>query len=516
MSLATPIERDDVRPTARAGAWRRHLIVLAVAAAAILLLFVHDAIDIATLWWTSSTFEHCLLIGPIIAWLVHQRWPLLRQLTPRAWAPGLVLVGIGAFGWLLGDAAGVALARHFGLVVMLQGAVVACLGPAVARGLAFPLFYALFLVPAGEELVPPLQTLTAKFCMLLLHAANIPAHIDGVFITIPNGYFEVAEACSGVKFLVAMIALGALAANLCFRSRLRRALFMVACVAVPIVANGLRAWGTIYISHLTSVHFAAGFDHVVYGWVFFAFVIALVLAGAWPFFDRPANDPAFDPQAIEPVSPAPSVPGRLLLVAFGVVALGVAPIAWGATIAATGRSALPADFALPDLPGWRKIRAEGTHWLPHYAGADRLLIERYEDAAGHRVDLALAIYADQAEGREIVGFGQGAVDPASNWAWTDVQAPPPGGRAFRITAPGPVVREVATFYRVGDVTTGNDMRVKLETLKVRLLGGRQRAVAVLVSAEQPNRGTSARPAIDALLQALGPIDRLADAAAGTR
>ena len=77
-----------------------------------------------------------------------------------------------------------------------------------------------------------------------------------------------------------------------------------------------------------------------------------------------------------------------------------------------------------------------------------------------------------------------------------------------------MVREVATFYRVGETVTGSDMRVKLETLRVRLLGGRRRAVAVMVSAEQPGRDLSARGEIDAFLKALGPIDRLADSMAG--
>ncbi len=58
--------------------------------------------------------------------------------------------------------------------------------------------------------------------------------------------------------------------------------------------------------------------------------------------------------------------------------------------------------------------------------------------------------------------------------------------------------------------------MKLETMKARLLGGPQRAVAVLVSSEAPGEGASARPAIDAFLRDLGPLDRLADAAAETR
>ncbi len=76
------------------------------------------------------------------------------------------------------------------------------------------------------------------------------------------------------------------------------------------------------------------------------------------------------------------------------------------------------------------------------------------------------------------------------------------------------MREALTFYRVGNLLTGSAAAVKLETMKARLFGGPQRAVAVIVSAEQPADGGSIRPALDAFLRALGPVDRLADRAAG--
>ncbi len=120
----------------RASPWRTHLAALGAVCAAILALFHRDAAGMASIWWPSSTFNHCLLIPPIVAWLVWQRLPQLGRLTPAAWAPGLALVAGGALAWLLGEAGGIGFARHLGLVVMLQGAVVACLGKAVARGLA--------------------------------------------------------------------------------------------------------------------------------------------------------------------------------------------------------------------------------------------------------------------------------------------------------------------------------------------------------------------------------------------
>jgi exosortase A len=493
-------------PAVRAGAsaWRRHLVALAAAVAAILLLFRRDGADVAAIWWNSSTFNHCLLIVPIIAWLVWQRLPQLRQLTPAAWWPGLALTGAGAFGWLLGEASGIDFARHLGLLLMLQGAVVACLGKAVARGLAFPLGYALFLVPVGEEIVPVMQTATAEIAAILLALSNVPAHLEGIFITTPTGYFEVAEACAGVKFLIAMAAFGTLVANVCYRSWRRRLAFLAMAIAVPVLANGVRAWGTIYVAHLTSIDFAAGFDHVFYGFIFFAIVIALILAAGWRFFDRGADDPWFDPEALQP---APPKGAPLHLVAAAAIALALVPLAWSSLVTAAGVRDLPVGTAFPEIPGWQRVpRAGGIPWQPHFAGADRLAVAHYRDAQGRNVDLAIAVFARQSEGHELVGFGQGAAAPEGRWAWTADAPAPPGGRAERIASHG-LERQVVSFYRVGDIVTGSGVGVKLETMKVRLLGGPQRAVAVLASSES-------RPAIDAFLSALGPVAPLADRAAG--
>jgi len=492
--------------------WRAHFLALGFVAAAILLLFYHDAAAIGAIWWNSSTFNHCLLIPFILWWLVAQRKAELAQLVPAAWWPGLLLVGAGAFGWMLGEAGGIAFARHLGLAFMLQGAVIAILGKAVAGGLAFPLFYALFLVPAGEELVPLMQTVTAQIASLLLSISGVTAHMEGIFITTPTGYFEVAEACAGVKFLIAMAAFGALVANVCFRSWKRRLAFVAVSLAVPILANGIRAWLTIYVAHRTgSVDLAAGFDHVVYGGIFFAVVIAIILAIGWRFFDRGVNDPWFDPKALQPEAPRAT---RLNPVVGAILGLILAPVAWLSLVSASGAHPAPAEIAVPQVPGWQVVaQGQGRPWQPHYAGADRIRLVHYRDAQGRTIDLAIIVFASQSEGRELVGFGQGAVQPEGAWAWTANAAPPPNGRAERIASNG-VAREVLSFYRVGEMLTGSGVQVKLATLKTRLLGGPQRAVAILVSAEDSAAGISARPALDDFVRALGPLERLADRAAG--
>lgn len=279
--------------------WRAPLGQLVLAWAALMALTWRDWSEMAHQWWDASTYNHILLVPLILAWLVRQRWPELARLLPQAWWPGLTLLAGGALIWLTGTALSINTISQLGAVVLLQATVVALLGPRVAAGLLFPLAYMLFLVPFGDELVPALQAITADMAVALTQASGVPATIDGVFIDTPAGLFEVAEACSGVKFLVAMVALGTLVAHLCFASWKRRALFMAAAVIVPVLANGVRAWGTIYIAQSQGIEFAAGFDHIVYGWIFFAVVMIAVLGASWRFFDRSPDDSLIDAAALD-------------------------------------------------------------------------------------------------------------------------------------------------------------------------------------------------------------------------
>jgi exosortase A len=510
MTIAMPSGAFDTRDRLFDASWQRHAAMLIGVWAVLLLLFRSDVGDLATIYWTNTTFGHCLFIAPVVAWLVWQRRRELSQVPPVAWWPGLAVIGGGALAWLIGDAAGVALFRHLGLVVMLQGAVVALLGPNVTRALLFPLAYMFFLVPFGEALEGPLQQLTVKILVPLLELSGVPAHVDGVLITTPNGWFEVAEACSGAKFVIAMIAYGALVANVCYVSWRKRFAFMAVALIVPMIANGLRAFGTVYAAYLTSVEQATGYDHIVYGWVFFGLVMAGVMAIGWKWFDRDPDAPWFDASKLQGRWPGTAqTPAVVGLTGLFIVSLS---LAWAGAIAARADT-LPARVALPQVAGWTRVPlSTRAAWTPNFPGADHFLMGRYSDGMGAEVDLVLAVYGSQREGKELVGFGQGAIRENDKWVRIEDLSQLDGGKALRMTS-GSVEREVVTWYRVGDITTGSDNRVKAETLKAKLLGGRQRAVAVMVSAERGSE-LPTRAAIKRFLAAIGPVDRVADAAAG--
>ena len=262
--------------------WQRHLGLLGVALLLLFALSAPDVSDIIAIWVRTGAFHHCLLLPFIIAWLVWQRRSALALLAPEFARAGCVIVAIGAGLWLLGAAAYVGVLRQAGFVVCAQGLCVALLGLPVARALIFPLGYMLFLIPAGSEFEPYLQTITAKMAVALLHLSGTAATLEGVFIATPAGLFRVAEACSGTAFLLAMAAYAALVCALCFKSWLRRTAFVLAAMIAAVFANGLRAYAVMELANRTSIDNPIVGNHLVYGWLLFAAVVALLMSANAP------------------------------------------------------------------------------------------------------------------------------------------------------------------------------------------------------------------------------------------
>ena len=491
------------------------MIVVSLSWLALIAAFASDWLAMFDQWWNSSTYNHILLIPAIVAWLVWQRRAAAARLTPQPWRWGLLALAGAVLLWVLGAFAGFDLLRQTGAVAMLPASVLLLLGPRAFAALLFPFAYMAFLVPFGDELVPPLQTITAKLTVALVHASQIPATINGVFIDTPAGLFEVAEACSGGKFLIAMIALGVLVGNVCFVSWKRRALFLALCIVVPILANGVRAWGTIFAAQYVGVERAGGIDHLIYGWVFFAVVIAAVLGLSWRFFDRAVDDPPVDLarlQAMPLLARAERYPVSLPLALLGGALLVVSGNAWAR--AADGLSApMPRQVFLGDVPGWTKVAYQPqAAWAPQASGADHRLLGRYRDAEGNEVDVFYALYAAQSEGREAGGFGQGALTPQTAWSWTGNGPAIGSARSDRLIWGGKTERLALTWYRTGTLLSGSNAQLKLANITDRLLL-RPRPTAMLILSAEQRPGRDAAGALRAYRQAIGDpgqwMDRIA-------
>ncbi|WP_374527831.1 exosortase A [Novosphingobium sp.] len=502
LALEAPIHDAE-----SAAPWRDALIRLGGCWLALLLLFARDWAEILDQWWNSSTYNHELLVPPIVGWLVWLRLPQLRKLEPEAWWPGLLALGAALVLWMLGAMAGFNLFRQAGAIAMLPASVLLVLGPRVGAGLIFPLCYAAFMVPFGEELVPPLQMITAHLTIWLVQLSNVPANIDGVFIDTPAGLFLVAEACSGVKFLIAMVALGALVGNVCFRSWKRRIAFMALCVVAPIVTNGIRAWGTIYVAQYVGAERAGGIDHIIYGWIFFALVIAAVLGLSWRYFDRAVDDPIIDADAIGADPRLARLASKRIGTLAAVVALGVMVLGTQGWARAADRliAAVPPQIYLPDVPGWHRVDyTPSAPWHPRASGADHRLLGSYADADGNRVDVFYALYSSQDEGKEAGGFGEGALQAYTEWNWAGPGPELGNAKSERLRWGGAVERFACTWYRSGNLLSGSNARLKLVNIADRVLLRERPTMMLIISAEQ-RQGHPAGAAIATFASSVGNL-----------
>ena len=512
------VEAASLSKTAAQSPWRGTLVQLGLVWLALIALFAADWAAMLGQWLNSSTYNHILLVPAIVALLAWQRRDALATIAPQPSRWGLVAIACALLIWVLGASAGLSLLRQAGAVALLPASVLLLLGPRAVAVQLFPLAYMGFLVPFGDELVPPLQMITAAITIAMVRLSAIPATIDGVFIDTPAGLFEVAEACSGVKFLIAMIALGVLVCNLCFRSWNRRAAFMALCLAVPILANGVRAFGIVWAAQYVGAESAAGVDHLIYGWVFFALVIAAVLAIAWRFFDRAIDDPMIDPERIA-ASPLLARLERTGLSPFaalsGLVLALMAAQGW-ARGAEGLEAALPQQVFLPEVPGWQRVDYKPQiSWEPRAAGADHRLLGAYADAQGRRIDVFVAVYSSQREGKEAGGFGEGALRPDSGWSWQGAGPALPPARSEWLRGDGRTERLAYTWYRSGDLITGSNTRLKLATIGDRLLLRARPTMTLILSAENQS-GAPAEAMLADFRKSTGPLEDWMDRIAALR
>lgn len=391
-SVRWPVHVDT---TSVASPPMRAFLGLAVTLLVVPLVFAPTAATMVRTWIDTVTFNHCFLVAPLVLWLVWRKRFELAATPARASWVALVSLALAGAAWILASFASSAAAAQWAMTAMIPLAFTAVFGIARARVLLFPLAFLFFAVPFGEVFVPALIDRTADFTTFALRLIGVPVLREGADLTIPSGRWSVVDACSGVRFLIASVVAGSLYAYEMYRSPVRRAAFVVASIVVPIVANWLRAFLIVLIAHLSSNRIAAGVDHLVYGWFFFAFVL-LLLFWIGSFWREPAADDAAPAVALAGSTSQMSV---VALVAAAAM-LVVWPIAY-AVASTTPARAVPPVPEVEARGGWQRLDADVASWRPVLENPDRLSLVTF-GKGDRRVTVAMGQFRGQTQGHSAV------------------------------------------------------------------------------------------------------------------
>jgi len=480
--------------------WRPALVVLGLGLLAWGLLFSEEIASAVRVWDSSTAYNHCWLIAPIAGWLFWQRRHRLEGLAPSP-TPLFALLAIpGAFAWLMAERLGIMEGRQLVALGLAQVLVLSVLGWPFVRAFIGPLAYLVFLVPFGAFAVPALQQFTAHFIDIGLDVLGITHFVDGMMIETPTGLFHVAEACAGLRFIIAALAFGALYALVIFRSFWRRAIVMALALVVPIIANGFRALGIIVMAEWIGSAEAAIANHVAYGWGFFSVIILLLILAGLPFRED-SLPPATRPAVAR--APRPARPGKLAIAGVLVVALIAAGPAVAASLA--HNAGPPTERALPLAAPAGCISRDG--------GAALL-------CDGVLVTARMLEFSPQANWSTVGAARWQAIGGAGDDD-TTFTLPMPGGGAWQAREPA---REAARASALGTwlngQPVGHGLTTRLTQARNALQGGGRPVLVAVLLRPDPTRPPDADPrrdraVLEAVLAAQGDA-LVAQAAAASR
>lgn len=264
------------------GTTRIPLWQVAVLGAAFLIMYLPILIDLVSDWYVDPNYGHGFLIIPVSAWLIWRKRAVLRTipLETGKWGLPIIIAALALF--IVGTAGAEFFTTRVSMVILLFGITLYMAGPRFVREIWFAFFFLLFMIPVPYIIYYsatfPLQLLGSKIAAGVLGVIGIPHLRQGNIIHLPDNYsLEVAEACSGLRSLVTLLALGALLAYLTLKTKWKAITLFLATVPIAIAANIFRITVTAIGAYGISRKVAEDVLHELSGTIVFMFSLICLL-----------------------------------------------------------------------------------------------------------------------------------------------------------------------------------------------------------------------------------------------
>jgi exosortase A len=482
--------------------WQASLLALSVLLAWVAFWYRDTLAAMGTLWARSDTYAHGFVVPLIALWLVWRQRQQLACYQPGPTGRLLLFIAVFAMLWLLGSLAAINALTQFCVVAIIALSIMSLIGLRLSRRIAFPLAFLFFAVPIGDFMLPQLMEWTASFTVIALRASGIPVYREGFQFIIPSGSWSVVEACSGIRYIIASVTVGTLFAYLNYTSLKRRLAFVGVSILVPVVANWLRAYLIVLLGHLSNNKLAAGVDHLIYGWIFFGLVIAImfIVGMRW---SEPAIEHRPSPEQAQADFAAARAPWT--------VTIGLALLTAAAPFAASWlnrpeANPLAISLTLPSSAGW-EATTPITGWKPSYGNPSAELQGSYRKG-DTPVGLYIAYYRHQNFEHKLV-TSTNALVTSNDKEWSITAQ---GSHEVELDGG---IRQLGTaeisgkhlssenrlnawhWYWINGHLTSNDFAAKLYTALAQLSGRGDQSAIIVVYAPKESATTSLQAFVDA-------------------
>ncbi len=449
--------------------------------------------------WTEryGHFEHGYLVLALAVWLAVRYWRRVppQELAPAWWALVPLVASIAALGLL--ELMFINSTRLALLPLLFIAGVALVLGRAAATQLFLPAMFVYFALPQWWAINGVMQSLTTAMVTRMVDWTGLPAFIEGNFVHVPAGIFEIASGCSGLNYLLVGLTLGGFYALMYLQRRVHQAVLLAVAIALALVSNWIRVYSLILIGHLSDMqHYLIVVEHHTFGWVLFLGLMAPMLLVARQLEDREKVAMGLSSASS---APRPEVPGESNSErrgpTFGRSAPRVSPSVLAAALLAALLFLTPRAFdgGLSDgsqapaplpatLAGHQSVERPSAHWRPVFlnAASDHA---GFDDGQGV-IEIYRAAYLRQDRDHRLVRRENDFLgDGFRRTEQVEIEVDTPGGpitvRSSRGTLAGED-RLIWSWYWVAGRPAATPLDAKLAEFRG-LLDGRRDGLAVALS-----------------------------------
>jgi exosortase len=261
------------------------LAPLLLAVVAFSALFYTAGLTLVRDWWSDADAGHGLLLAPVALWLAWRRG-LLPERAPQPLLGAVFLLGAILIRYVAGLAAELFTLR-LSLLAALGALIIFHFGYRQLLHWWLPATLLLLAVPLPSvvmgSLALPLQLQASQFGAALLESRHVPVLLAGNVIHLPGRSLFVTEACSGLRSLTSLIALGVLIGGIWLRTPTLRVAIVLLAVPTAMLLNGIRIFITGFLVYFVDPKLGDGIMHYTEGWAMFVVAFLLLGAIAWAF-----------------------------------------------------------------------------------------------------------------------------------------------------------------------------------------------------------------------------------------
>jgi exosortase len=250
-----------------------------VLAALLIWIYLPVLARLAQVWWTNPNFSHGLFVPVFSAYVMWEKRARLAAILRRPSWTGAGLLVLALLVLIVGVTGAELFLSRFSLLLVIAALIVLFFGWRWQRELLFPWAFLALMIPIPSivftQITFPLQILASRVASLLLPWLGVPVLREGNVIQLPAMALEVAEACSGIRSLLSLIALAIIYGYLLEKRTWPRVVLALAAVPIAVAANSLRIVGTGLLVQYWNPDKAEGFFHTFSGWLIF--VVSLLM-----------------------------------------------------------------------------------------------------------------------------------------------------------------------------------------------------------------------------------------------